>query len=410
MKLADLDVITVGNPPPGFGGRYFLFVKVTTACGIIGWGEVYAATVGPKAMEAVIRDVFERHMERTHPRDVELMYRRVHSAGFSQRPDPTVMGAFSGLEMACWDIWGKALGQPVWALLGGRMRVRVRAYTYLYPDPAEDAGAFYASPSRAAEVADQFASQGFTAVKCDPAGPYTIHGGHQPGLADLSRSEAFCAQIREAVGDRADILFGTHGQFTPSGAIRMAERIAPFSPLWFEEPCPPDTHPDDLAQVARATSIPVASGERLTTKVEFAALLRAGAASILQPALGRVGGIWEARKIAALAESYGAQMAPHLYAGPIEFAANIHLATAIPNALIAESIGDGRGFHADLVDRPLYVEDGHVTPSIEPGLGLSVNEDVARAHPYTGDGLHLMMAEEPIRYDAARPSFGRGDG
>ena len=122
MKLRDIEVLVVGNPPPGFGGRYFVLVKLTTDDGVVGWGEVYAATVGPEAMRAVIADVFERHMAGESPENIELMFRRAYSSGFSQRPDPTVMGAFSGLEIACWDILGKARDRPVHALWGGRMR------------------------------------------------------------------------------------------------------------------------------------------------------------------------------------------------------------------------------------------------------------------------------------------------
>ena len=131
MRLTDLDIIVTAPPPPGWGGRYWIFVKVTTDTGIVGWGEVYAAAVGPKAMEAVIRDVFERHMAEENPENIELMFRRVYSSGFTQRPDPTVIGAFSGLEMACWDILGKERNRPVWALIGGKMNARVRAYLSL---------------------------------------------------------------------------------------------------------------------------------------------------------------------------------------------------------------------------------------------------------------------------------------
>ncbi len=272
MKLRDLEVLVVGNPPPGFGGRYFIFVKVTTDDGITGWGEVYAATVGPAAMGAVIADVFERHMAGESPEAIELMFRRVYSAGFSQRPDPTVMGAFSGLEIACWDILGKARGRPVHALWGGRTRDRLRAYTYLYPSPGEDPATFYNDPEAAAATAARLVAAGFTAVKFDPAGAYTIFGGHQPTLPDLDRTEAFCRAIRAAVGDRADLLLGTHGQFTPAGAVRLARRIAPWDPLWFEEPIPPDA-PLDIARVAAQSPVPIATGERLTTLAEFATLL-----------------------------------------------------------------------------------------------------------------------------------------
>ena len=237
--------------------------------------------------------------------------------------------------------------------------------------------------------------EGFTAVKFDPAGPYTIYDGHQPSLQDLDRSEAFCRKIREAVGDRADLLFGTHGQFTVSGAKRMARRLEAYDPLWFEEPVPPDDVPA-LAQVARGQPVPVATGERLTTRSEFQAVLAAGAASILQPALGRAGGLWEGRKIAALAEAHGAQIAPHLYAGPGEWAANIHLATVIPNLLMAETIETQ--FHRDLIKGAITVEEGFIPAPTAPGLGIEVDEALARAHPYTGDALHLEMQEAPCDY------------
>ena len=398
MKLADLDVIVTAPPPPGWGGRYWQFVKLTTACGIVGWGEVYAAAVGPGTMEAVIRDVFERHMEGESPENVELMFRRAYSSGFTQRPDPTVMGAFSGLEIACWDIVGKARERPVWALLGGRINERLRAYTYLYPRPGEDVVAFFHDPqAHAAEAARRVAEDGFTALKVDPAGPYTIRGGHQPAMGDIARSVAFCAAIREAVGDRADLLFGTHGQFTPAGAIRLGRAIAPYRPLWFEEPVPPDDAAG-MAEVARGTDLPVATGERLTTRWEFAPLLAARAVSVVQPATGRSGGLWETKKIAALAEAAGAQVAPHLYAGPVEWAANVHLAATCPNLLLVETIGTGGDFHRRLIGEAIRFEAGHLIPPEAPGLGIELDEAVARAHPFTGDDLHLQMQEAPCDY------------
>ena len=159
----------------------------------------------------------------------------------------------------------------------------------------------------------------------------------QPTLERMELSEKFCRLIREAVGTKADILFGTHGQFTISGAKRLAQKLEPYSPLWFEEPTPPEM-PEEMAKVAHYTSIPVATGERLCSKYEFARVLQTGAASILQPNLGRVGGILEGKKIAAMAETHYAQIAPHLYCGPIVAAANIQLGACIPNFLILESI------------------------------------------------------------------------
>ncbi|WP_300517455.1 mandelate racemase/muconate lactonizing enzyme family protein [Aliiroseovarius sp.] len=397
MKLQDLDIIVTAPPAPGWGGRYWIFVKVTTACGITGWGEVYAASVGPDAMRAVISDVFERHMQGENPENIERMFRRAYSSGFTQRPDLTVMGAFSGLEIACWDILGKAHDRPVYALMGGLMNERIRSYTYLYPLPHQSMADFWTSPDLAADCAAAMVAEGFTAVKFDPAGPYTARGGHMPAMRDISRSAAFCKVIRAAVGDRADLLFGTHGQFSTGGAIRLAKALEPYSPLWFEEPVPPDNIAE-MAKVARATSIPVATGERLTTKAEFAPVLRQGAATILQPALGRSGGILETKKIAAMAEVYNAQMAPHLYAGPIEWAANIQLAANIPNLLMAETIQKGGDFHLALIKNSITWEEGFILAPTTPGLGIEVDEDLARAHPFTGEGLHLEMQDTPCDY------------
>ena len=395
MKLADLDIIVTAPPAPGWGGRYWILVKLTTDTGIHGWGECYASSVGPDAMSSVIRDVFERHMAGEHPGNIELMFRRAYSSGFTQRPDPTVMGAFSGLEIACWDILGKDSGKPVWALLGGCMNDRVRAYSYLFPLPRHKMPDFWVSPSMAAESAQHLVDKGYTAVKFDPAGPYTIRGGHQPAMSDIATSAAFCKEIREAVGDRADILFGTHGQFTTSGAIRLGHAIEPYRPLWFEEPLPPDNLAE-FSKVADAVRIPVAAGERLTTKTEFAALLRTGGASILQPALGRAGGIWEMKKVAGMAEAFNAQMAPHLYAGPVEWAANVHFAVSIPNLLMAETIETD--YHDKLIKGAIRVDDGFIPAPTAPGLGVEVDEALARSHPYEGGGLHLQMQEAPCDY------------
>ena len=400
MKLTDLDVIVTAPPAPGWGGRYWILVKVTTDTGVTGWGECYASSIGPDAMTHVIRDVFARHMADQNPEDIELMFRRAYSAGFTQRPDLTVMGAWSGLEIACWDILGKDRDRPVHALIGGRLNDRIRAYTYLYPQDDHPLPAFWASAEMAAQSAVACVEKGYTAVKFDPAGPYTIRAGHMPSMFDISTSVDFCRHIRDAVGDRADLLFGTHGQFSTGGAVRMGQALEPFSPLWYEEPCPPDT---DLSTVAAQVRIPVATGERLTTKAEFAAALRQGV-SILQPALGRSGGIWETKKIAAIAETYNAQMAPHLYAGPVEWAANVQLAASIPNILMAETIETP--FHSALIKNTLTVENGYIPVPTAPGLGIDVDEALARAHPYTDDGLHLQMQENPISYHAVNTFAG----
>ena len=395
MKLKDLKIIVTRPPPPGWGGRYWIFVKLMTDNGIVGWGECYASSIGPEAMEVVIKDIFERYFLDESPSNFEKMFRRTYSSGFTQRPDLTVMGAFSGLEIACWDILGKYFDCPTWQLLGGKINDRVRAYSYLYPLEHHDLNDFWTSPGMAAESAIDLVSRGFTAVKFDPAGPYTMRGGHMPAMSDIKLSIDFCQAIREAVGDKADILFGTHGQFTTAGAIRLGKAIEPYSPMWFEEPIPPDNL-SEFSKVQSALSIPIATGERFTTKMEFAEVLKSGGASVIQPALGRAGGIWEMKKAAAIAEVFNAQVAPHLYAGPIEWAANLQLAASIPNLLIAETIETP--FHKSLINGKIKVEDGYIQVSDEAGLGIEVNEKLAEENAYQGPDLHLMMQDDPCDY------------
>ena len=400
MKIASLETFVVGNPPPAHGGRYFLFLKLVTETGIVGIGEVYAATFGPKAIVAMIEDVFEHHVLGADPFAIERLWRNVYGRGYSQRPDLSLMGVLSGIEMALWDIIGKALSQPIYQLLGGKAHERLRSYTYLYPreeggEQAHSPSRVYDDPDTAASRALDYLAMGFTAVKFDPAGAYSTYDPRQPSLERLDLSERFCKRIREAVGSRCDLLFGTHGQFTTSGAVRMAKRLETYEPLWFEEPVPPE-RPEEMAIVARQTSIPIAAGERLTTKYEFARLIETGAASILQMNLGRVGGILEAKKIAGMAEAHYAQIAPHLYCGPIVGAANIQLATCTPNFLILESIGRWDGFHAALLKTPIRWEDGFVIPPTAPELGVELDEEVARAHPYTGSDLHLVPTFGPV--------------
>lgn len=395
MKIITLETHVVAVPPPHVGGMYWIFVILKTDCGIEGVGEVYAATFHPDVMLPAIADVFSRYLEGHDPHQVERFFRACYSSGFTQRPDLTMMGIASGLEMACWDIIGKAAGKPVYQLLGGKVNERLRSYTYLYPDDGRG-GYNYDDPDLAAECAARFVKQGFTALKFDPAGPYTVYSGHHLSLELMEQCELFCRKIRAAVGSQCDLLIGTHGQMTPASAIRLAKRLEKYDPLWFEEPVPPG-QPDAMAQVAAATSIPISAGERLTTKYEFLPLLQKGAAAILQMNLGRVGGILEAKKIAGMAEAFYAQIAPHLYNGPVGAAASIQLAAATPNFLIQESIMDWSGFHAAVLKRPIRWEEGFIIPSDEPGLGVELNMDVVRAHsPYRGARLHLFMDPAPF--------------
>jgi galactonate dehydratase len=395
MKLDSVAVFVVGNPPPSFGGRYFVFLKLKTSCGIEGVGEVYAATFGPHVLVSMIEDVFARRFQGRDPFQIESIWRESYGSGFSLRPDLSLMGVISGLEMACWDIVGKALEQPVYRLMGGKVHERLRTYTYLYPADGEGEE-FYQDAERSAERASEYVARGFTALKFDPTGGFSAYDPRQPTRESLERTVRMVRLLREAVGEKADLLLGTHGQFTPSGAIRLAKRLEVYDPLWFEEPVPPEM-PEQMAVVARGTSIPIATGERLTTKYEFARVLATGAASILQMNLGRVGGLLEAKKIAALAEVHYAQIAPHLYCGPVVGAANIQIAACSPNFLILESIQQWGGFHAKILKTPIRWEAGYVTPPTAPGLGVELDEAVARSHPYAGGGkLHLEMIDRPL--------------
>ncbi|MBT4518938.1 MAG: mandelate racemase/muconate lactonizing enzyme family protein [Halieaceae bacterium] len=394
MIITDLKTFVVGTPAPHFGGRYWIFVKLVTNTNIEGIGEVYSIPFHPDVVIKMIEDVFERHFRGNDPSSIEKMWRRVYSSGFTQRPDVSISGILSGLEIACWDILGKDANRPVYQLLGGKVHERLRSYTYLYPK-SDDKADVYIDADLAAERALDYADLGFTAVKFDPVGPYSAFDSRQLSLEAIDRSETFCRRIRDSVGHRVDLLFGTHGQMTPASAIRLARRLEKFEPLWLEEPTPPEM-PEEMALVARATSIPVATGERLATKYEFARVLQNQSAAILQMALGRVGGLLEAKKIAGMAEAHYVQIAPHLYCGPVEAAANIQLGVCSPNFLIQESIETFGGFHSDIIKNPIQWEDGFIIPPTEPGIGVELDEEVALANPYKGGMLHLEMRPDPV--------------
>ena len=300
MKIADVKTYVVGNPPPHRGGPYFVFVKLISDDGIEGIGEAYGVPFHPKVVTKMIEDVAERHVVGIDPFQIERLWRIVYSRAYAQHPDFALMGVLSAVETACWDIVGKSLNQPIYNLLGGRVHEKLRSYTYIYPAPDDfpssageemdpiEIGDIFGDAERAPKRAAEYVSQGFTAVKFDPIMPMSAFDPRQLSLAALSNAELVVKNIREAVGDRCDLLIGTHGQPNASAAIRLAERLEKFYPLWLEEPVPPE-NVDEMARVARSTKIPVATGERLASKYEFATLFAKQAASIIQPALGRVG-------------------------------------------------------------------------------------------------------------------------
>ena len=394
MKVAKLKTYIVATPKPHLGGMYWIFVSIETKCGIIGIGEIYAGSFHPEIVTKATTDVFERYLKGHDPHHVERFFRECFSSGFTQRPDLTMMGILSGLEMACWDVIGKAADKPIYELIGGKVHHKLRSYTYLYPEDANGT-LDYEDSELGVESAVKFMEQGFSAIKFDPAGPYSIYSGHQISMSRLDHCENYCRKIREAVGNKCDILIGTHGQLSPASAIRLAKRLEQFDPLWFEEPVPPGQS-GAMAEVAKNTSIPVATGERLTTKYEFFDVLKNNSASIIQMNLGRVGGILEAKKIASIAEVFYCQIAPHLYNGPVGAAASIQLATATPNFLIMESIKTWDGFHSEVLTNPLNCKNGNIIPSNKPGLGIELNLKVLESNsPYTGKKLHLSMDSNP---------------
>ena len=391
MKIKDFKTFIIGNPPPSFGGKYWIFLKLTTDTGIVGFGEAYAIPFHPNVAVKMIEDICERYVVNENPFQIEKLWRKIYSSGYTQRPDISISGVLSAIEIALWDIVGKELNQPIYNLLGGKINDRLRTYTYLYPKP-EDKSNVYQDADLAAQRALEYQALGFDAVKFDPIGRYTINDPRDLTLEELDHAENFVRAIRTAVGKSCDILFGSHGQMTPASAIRLAKRIEKFDPMWLEEPTPP-ANITAMASIAKKINIPVATGERLTTKYEFIALLKEEAASIIQMNLGRVGGILEAKKIAAIAEASYAQVAPHMYCGPIIAAANVQVAASISNFLIIEGIETWSGFDASLIIDPLKWEDGYIVPSDKPGLGIKINENKLEEYPYNESKLHLEMSD-----------------
>jgi galactonate dehydratase len=396
VKVTGFEVFPVVCPPPFRGGRSWLFVRLETDRGIRGYGEMMLLGSGFRlpVLAAMVTDIIEQAVVGHDPYDIELLFDTVYGrAGYSHYPELTKLGILSAIEMACWDIIGKDCGQPVYKLLGGQMRDRVRTYTYIYDDPGgrtEDGEAVsrdvWLNPAYAAARARHYLDLGFTAVKVDPFSltltPDQSLGQNVPlqfSLSAAATAERVIGAIRDEVGDDCDIIIGTHGQMTPAGALRIAQRLERFDPLWYEEPCPPENIAA-LAEVARRTTIPIATGERLTTKFDFARLIEHRAAAIFNFDVGQVGGILESKKIASMAEAHYLQVAPHVYGGPLIAAAALQLSLCSPNLLIMEAIERFDGVHAQFVDSTFEWRDGYLLPPQGPGLGFNLREDVARQH------------------------------
>ena len=406
VKITGFEVFPVVCPPPFRGGRGWLFVRLDADNGTRGYGEMMILGSGFRlpVLAVMMADIIEQAVIGRDPYDTEMLFDTVYGrAGYSHYPELTKLGLLSAVEMACWDIIGKDCGQPVYKLLGGQMRDRVRTYTYIYDDAgsrdrtegglaggsplSRDA---WLNPAHAAARARHYFELGFTAIKVDPFSLTLTHdqslGQNVPlqfSLSAADTAERVIGAIRDEMGSACDIIIGTHGQMTAAGALRIAARLEKFDPLWYEEPCPPENM-QALAEVARRTAIPIATGERLTTKFDFARLLEQRAAAVFNFDVGQVGGILEAKKIASMAEAHYVQVAPHVYGGPLIAAAALQLSLCSPNFLIMEAVERFDGVHAQFVDSPFEWHDGYLLPPRAPGLGFNLREDVARSHAPQG--------------------------
>ncbi|MBI9104865.1 MAG: mandelate racemase/muconate lactonizing enzyme family protein [Spirochaetales bacterium] len=382
MKLVDCQFYVVKNQCPMKGGPHWYLVKLVSDDGIEGWGEMWWNGLSPQTFIKIAEEVADRFVMGQSPFHVEKMFQRFFKQVCFQHSDLTKMGIWSGLEVACWDIQGKASNRPVYELLGGLVNDKLRSYSYIYPeDPEANHMELWANPEAVAKRALDYVDQGFTAIKLDPVDidQEGIAPPWHASLPVLERAEKTIAAIRDAVGGKCDIIIGTHGQYTAASAVRFISRMEKYDPLWFEEPVPPE-NPTQMARVNAVTRVPVAAGERLTTKYELASLMTGGAADIIQLDLGGVGGLLEAKKIAGMAEAFHMQITPHFWAGPVMYAAQSQLAACSPNFIIQEVIERMDGFHAELVKNPFIWDEGYMRPSELPGLGIEIDEKKVSEH------------------------------
>lgn len=348
------------------GHRIFVFVKIETdQPGLIGWGE--ASLEGkPRAVAGCIQDM-EPMILGQDPRRVEYLWQILYRGGF-WRMGVIGLSALSGIDQALWDIKGKELGRPVYELLGGPVRDKVRMYTHFGGE----------TPDEAAAHALSKVEKGWTAVKTVPVPITNI----LDGPVVVKEAAAKLRAVREAVGDGVDILLDLHGRLTPQMAIQYGKAFEPYQPLFLEEPVQAE-NPAAMAPVAQALTTPIATGERLFTRWGFREILEHGAASLLQPDTCHAGGISEVRKIASMAEIYYAGLAPHNPYGPVSTAACVQVDLAAPNFVIQEMVDPDAAPQAmEFVKEPLEVVDGYILPPQKPGIGVEVDEEAcARRQP-----------------------------
>lgn len=389
MRTVGCEVFPVRNPTPAIGGPVWTFVRIDTDEGVVGYGEVDSSPLylPPLLVAEVVRSLVNDFVVGRRVRDIEAANFAVANSHFSRSTDLLKAAAFSAIDMALWDIAGKSVGLPVYDLWGGRMRDSVRTYTYLLP-PDEYAGRpqeFWSDHAAVAARAREYVEAGFTALKVDPlprlTGGDSLASQYVPVQltpAVIDDAVGMLGAIREAVGSRADVIVGTHGQMTAAGAIAFAREIEPIKPMWFEEPVPPAL-PDEMARVRQETSLPIAAGERVASLPELGALVSRDAVDILNFDVSQTG-LLMARKASAVAEASLRQVSPHVYGGPIVAAASLQLSASLPNLLILEGNDRYTGGHAELLKQPITWRDGRIELSDRPGLGYELDEDAARAH------------------------------
>jgi len=372
MKITDLKTAEVA------GHGYSLFVKVFTDEGLVGLGECIHGGAGAAALVAGMKPLLLGE----NPLDVDRLFEKMRRAHlFDGALAGNVVTALTGIEIALWDLAGKALGVPVYRLLGGKFRDRIRLYADCHAGGDD-------SPAANAAKAQEVVALGFTALKFDiddlnhPAKHDPWNHTLSPG--ELSAMVEKVAAIREAVGPSIDLAIDMHGRYDTHSAVRVAQALEPYHLLWLEEPVPPE-NVDALREVKRSTATPICAGENLYLRFGFRELLEKQAVDIIMPDLPKCGGLSEGRKIANLAELYYIPMAPHNVSSPIGTMASCHVCASIPNFLVLEWHWLNRPHWDALVlsDRPV-IKNGFIALPDTPGLGLELNEEVARQYARPG--------------------------
>ncbi len=366
MKITRLELIKV-KPR-------WMFLKMHTDTDIYGLGEPILEGHA-LAVEAVVRE-YEEYLIGKDPMMIEHHLQAMYRGGF-YRGGPLMLSAISGIEQAMWDIKGKYYNCPVYEMLGGKCRDKIRMYTHI--KRAGVAGEF--SMDEMLRITDERLKDGYTALKYSIIPP--IAALETP--ANMEKHIERFAKVRERIGDGVDLAIDFHGRVSPSLAPRLIEALKPYNPLFVEEPCLPE-NVDCMVNIARSTTVPIAAGERLFGKWEYRQLLEKQAVSVVQPDLCHCGGIFEGRKIALMSELYFGSVAPHNPLGPISLAACLHLDACTPNFLVQEHPGnpDKSDFGVGYIKEPFVLKNGYINVPNKPGLGIELDEDAIKEKIYDG--------------------------